>query len=97
MFEQLLLSGLRRYAPEIKEHGAPVIKQLLFQLLDEYKSKLHEGEESVDIVIQVQDGTPYFMVCSMSSDNKVMRCFEALTTEELLDKAEDLAKKYKIL
>lgn len=97
MFEQLLLSGLRRYAPEIKEHGAPVIKQLLGQLLDEYKPKLHEGEESVDIVIQVQEGIPYFMVCSMSSDNKVMRCFEALTVEELLDKAETLAKKYKIL
>ena len=97
MFEQLLLSGLRRYAPEIKEHGAPVIKQLLFQLLDEYKPKLHEGEESVDLGGRRINGTPYFMVCSMSSDNKVIRCFEALTIEELLDKAEDLAKKYKIL
>ena len=97
MLQQLLLQGLRHYAPEIKEHGAPVIKDLLGQLLDEYRSRLQEGEESVDIVIQVQDGVPYFMVCSMSNDNKVIRCFEALTTEELLEKAELLAKKYKIL
>ena len=97
MLEQLLLSGLKRYAPEIKEHGAPVIKQLLCQLLDEYKPKLQGGEESVDIGRQVQDRIPYFMVCSMSSDNKVIRCLKALTTEELLDMAEDLAKKYKIL
>ena len=97
MLEQLLLQGLRHYAPEIKEHGAPVIKQLLNQLMDEYNPLLQEGEESVDIVIQVQDSVPYFMVCSMNSDNRVIRCFEALTTEELLEKAELLAKKYKIL
>lgn len=97
MFEQLLIQGLRHYAPEIKEHGAPVIKQLFEQLLNEYRPKLQAGEESVVIVIQEQDSVPYFMVCSMSSDNKVMRCFDALTTEELLGKAELLAKKYKIL
>ncbi len=97
MFEQLLLQGLRHYAPEIKEHGDPVIKSLLGQLMDEFRPKLKEGEENVDIVIEVQEGTPYFMVCAMSSENQVVRCFEALTTEQLLDKAEVLAKKYKIL
>ena len=97
MFEQLLIQGLRHYAPEIKEHGAPVVKQLLEQLLNEYRPRLQAGEESVVIVIQEQDSVPYYMVCSMSSDNKVMRCFDALTTEELLGKAELLAKKYKIL
>ena len=97
MFEKVIISAIRQYAPLIKEQGAPIIKQIIRQMLDEYKPKLNEDEESVDIVIQVQDGEVYFMMCSMSSDNRVMRCLDALTTEELIEKAELLGKKYKIL
>ena len=97
MFEELVLRGLRHFAPEIKAKGAPMIKQLICQILDEYKPRLQPNEESVDIIIQVHEGEPMFMICSMSSDNCVLRCFGALTVQDLINKAELLGKKYQIL
>lgn len=97
MFENVLISMLKHFAPTIKEQCAPFLTGLLKNLFDEYSPRLEDNEETVDVVIQFQNDIPYFLICSMSSDNQVIRCFDAFTIEELIEKGEAFARKNKLL
>ena len=97
-----ILSLVKPFIPDVKEAIVPSVKELALDMIAHYKPLLQEGEESANVIIQIQrnenqEDEPYFMVCSMDSDNKVVRCFEALTTEDLIKRGEQLAKQNNIL
>lgn len=97
MMKRLFKRIWTQYAPQIKEHTAPLVVSELEKLTDQYKCLLTDGEDSVNYVVRKQNGKFFLFICTMDHEDRVVRTLDVFTIDQLVEKAVALADKIEVL
>lgn len=82
--QQALLGLVKQFIPDIKDKAAPLIENILADVIRKSEDELRINESYVCLNIVQRQSKIYVCVCTMSEDNQWQRTLEQYNLEQLI-------------